>query len=131
MSNPLDGSIAKAATQEKRKLKRFNSPFSINYFNAETAQETVGVLRDISYGGAKVQLPVHLSVSATQIISLGIVFPDVTLKVSGTIAWVNDLFDKKEVGVKFTQLTDTGKETIYNNIFKYFREEITGKWWQS
>jgi hypothetical protein len=131
MNNPSDWSSAKAATEEKRKLKRFNSPFPVNCLNAETAQRTTGILRDISYGGAKVQLPAGLNVSATQIISLSVCFPDITLNIPGTIAWVNNLFDKKEVGIKFTCLTDTGKETIYNNVFKYFREEITRKWWKA
>jgi len=118
-------------TEEKRKLKRFNSPFPVSYFNASSAQKASGVLKDISYGGAKLQMPPSINVSPAQIISLGILFPDITLNVSGSIAWVIDSFDKKEIGIKFSHLTDTGKETIYNNIFKYFREEITRKWWKS
>ena len=117
--------------EERRKFKRFKSPFCIQCVNQESSHEFPGVLKDISYGGARVQVYAALDIPQSHLVSLSILFPETTLKVSGKIAWVNDFKDKKEAGICFTYLSDDYKETIYNNIFKYFREEFTRKWWHS
>jgi c-di-GMP-binding flagellar brake protein YcgR len=49
----------------------------------------------------------------------------------GRIAWVAQKEREKEAGINFINLTDVHKEDIYNYIFRYYREELTNKWWEN
>lgn len=117
--------------QDRRKFGRFKSLFCVQCADKESSQEFPGVLKDISYGGARIQLYTALDIVQSSLVSLSILFPDNALAVPGKVAWVSNSKDKKEIGICFTYLSDADKETIYNNIFKYFREEFTQRWWQS
>jgi c-di-GMP-binding flagellar brake protein YcgR len=117
--------------EERRKFKRFKSPFCVQCVDKESCREFPGVLKDISYGGARVQLYTALDIAKSQEVSLSILLPDTTLKVCAKVSWMSNDKDKREVGVCFAYLCDDDKEAIYNNIFKYFRKELTQKWWNA
>lgn len=116
--------------KERRKFVRFKAPFCIQYSNADSSREFSGVIKDISMGGTRVLLDTPLDVSPQSLASLAIFLPENTLKVSGEAVWARDFGEKKEIGVCFKNIPDAHKEDIYSHIFKYFREEITRKWWQ-
>ena len=114
---------------ERRNGIRFESPFCtcIKCLDKESPEEIPGAIKDISYSGARLRLDTPLQLFPADLIALSIIFPDNTLEVSGKVVWVNR--EKKEVGVCFHNLSDYSKETIYDNIFKYFRKQFTQRWW--
>jgi len=116
---------------ERRKFIRFRAPFCVEYNDDDSLAESSGVLRDISMGGARVLLDTSSDISRESIASLSILFPDNTLSLRGRTVWVIGRGTKKEVGLYFIKIPDSYKEDIYNNIFKYFREEITQRWWST
>jgi c-di-GMP-binding flagellar brake protein YcgR len=131
MSDVSLNSLEKTKIQERRRLKRFNFHFSIKYCDKSTQQTSQGQLKDISYTGASLALPVSHEVSVQQPALINIPFPHSTVNIPAKVVWVRDTLHAKEVGVSFTYLSDYDKDVIYNNIFKYFREEIVNKWWQA
>ena len=116
---------------ERRKGIRFKSPFCVcvQCFDKKSPQEIPGVIKDISYSGARLRLDTPLPLSFTNPISLSILFPENTVEISGKVMWVNR--EKKETGVFFLNLSDIFKQAIYDNIFKYFRKQFTHRWWLS
>ena len=115
--------------EERRKFVRFNAPFCVHYSDKNIPQETPGVIKDISYGGARVIVDTLSRIDNASAADLSILFPKDTLKVSGLVVWVKESGSKKEIGICFQNIPSQYKDTIYNYIFKYFKEELTSKWW--
>ena len=116
--------------KERRKFTRFKSLFCVQYESEEIKEGSRGVIRDISYGGAKILLDNPNQINLNSLASISIFFPDQSLKTTAKVMWAKDLEQKKEVGFYFVKLRDAYKQTIYNQIFKYFKDEITKKWWE-
>jgi len=116
--------------EERRKTARFKSPFCIQYEPENAKEGFWGVIRDISYGGAKILIDSSYRVKPNSLASIFIFFPDQSLKATAKVMWTKDLGQKKEVGFCFVKLRDAYKQTIYNQVFKYFKAEITKKWWK-
>jgi len=116
--------------EERRKSTRFKSPFCIQYEPRGIKEEFWGVIRDISYGGVKILLDNSNQVNLNSLASVLIFFPDQSLKTAAKVMWVKDSGQKKEVGLCFVKLRDAYKQTIYNQVFKYFKDEVTKKWWE-
>ncbi len=116
--------------KERRKFIRFNAPFYIRYNDLGLSQEVSGVIKDISYGGARVLLDTSLDSLPSSLVSLFILILGSPLKISGKVIWVRNSGDKKEIGICFVNIPDSYKEDIYSCIFKYHRQELTYKWWQ-
>lgn len=115
--------------EERRKFVRFNAPFCVHYSDQTMSQDTPGVIKDISYGGARIILDTESRINNSSEADLSILFPKDTLKVSGVVVWVKGSGSKKELGIAFQNIPPQYKDTIYNYIFKYFKEELTSKWW--
>ena len=81
--------------------------------------------------GISIVLDKNTSLCADDFITLYLLIPQVTIKVMGRIAWVAQKEREKEAGINFINLTDVHKEDIYNYIFRYYREELTNKWWEN
>lgn len=116
--------------EEKRRFVRFRAPFCISFADKDSSHELPGVVRDISMGGVRILLDTPLDILPDILVSLYILLPRNTLKLLGRVVWARSRDGRKEIGVCFVHTPDSYKEDIYNNIFKYYREEITRRWWQ-
>ena len=117
--------------QEKRKFTRFKAPFCVQCAHNESSREVPGVIKDLSYGGVRVLLDTSYDILYSSLLSLSILFPENTLRVTGRVVWAKDWGDKKEVGLCFLDLPDSYKQIIYDYASKYFKEEFKQRWWQS
>jgi c-di-GMP-binding flagellar brake protein YcgR len=116
--------------EEKRKFARFHTPIYLKYRMSDSSKEYAGIVKDISMGGLRVVVDKALDISLDNVLTLYLLIPDSTLKVSARVAWTKDFEDRKEVGASFVNIPDAYKENIYNYIFKYYRDEVSQKWWQ-
>lgn len=93
-------------------------------------QEYWGVLRDVSMVGARVLLDASMDIPFGSQLSLSMILPDNTLRVSGKVVWTKDAGGRREIGMFFVNIPDSCKENLYNCIFKYYKNEIVRRWWQ-
>lgn len=106
----------KEAVKEKRRYERFKVPYCVEYKNREGS---LGVIRDISKGGICVILDKTTDIPKNRVVSLSILFPDTTMKVSGKVVWTRALKNRSEVGLDFANRCDIFKEGSSNRILKY------------
>ncbi|MDP2922834.1 MAG: PilZ domain-containing protein [Candidatus Omnitrophota bacterium] len=116
---------------EKRKFTRFKTTLYVKYSHLNNFQDFSAIAQDISMSGIKITLDKSIKICADDFITLYLLIPQITIKVIGKIIWVNDSDNKKEAGIIFINIPDTHKEDIYNYIFRYYREEITNRWWKN
>ena len=116
--------------QNRRKLIRFKATFILKFSAYETACEFQGVVKDISMGGVRVVVDKSLEPLVNCMVSFYLLLPRQTFKIDGEIAWAKEYEDRKEIGIQFVHIPDSYKEEIYDYISKYYRKELTQKWWQ-
>ena len=116
---------------EKRRFARFKTTLYVLYNLLNDSREFSGIAKDISMGGMKLALDKSINISVDDFIALHLLIPQITIRVLGKIIWVNESGQDKDAGVSFVNLSDAHKEDIYNFIFKYYREEITNRWWDN
>ena len=116
--------------EEKRRFVRFRAPFCVHFADKDAIQEIPSVVRDISMGGAKIMLDTNEQILSDSLATLHILLPEQTLKLLGRITWVKSHNSRKEIGITFINMPDHYKESIYNTIFRYYKQEITSRWWQ-
>lgn len=116
---------------ENRKFTRFKTTLYVRYSPLNSDREFCAIAKDISMAGIRLLLDKNLSLNADDFITLYLLIPQITIKVTGRVAWSAVKEDEKEIGVNFVNLADAHKEDIYNYIFKYYRQELTNKWWEN
>ena len=115
---------------EKRRYARFKTPFCVQCDWQNRFQSISGVTRDVSMKGASFLLDTEVSIPPESILSFYFLLPQSTLKIRGEVVWAKDIGNKKGLGVSFKYIADHQKQEIYDNIIKYFPEEIIQRWWQ-
>ena len=113
--------------EDKRKFVRFKATCRIQFSETDPSLDVSGTIKDISMGGARVSLDKPFEFPPNTVVSLTMVLPQNTLKISGEIVGQGD---KKEVSIRFVRMPDAYKEEIYNYISKYHRKELMNKWWE-
>jgi len=112
---------------EKRKFVRFKATCRLSLSGTDSSPEISGVVKDIGMGGARISLDKPFAFSPHTVVSLTIVLPQITLKVSGEVVSQRD---NEEASIRFVRMPDSYKEEIYNYISKYHRKELMDKWWE-
>ena len=116
--------------QERRKFIRFNASFLLKIKATAGVSFLHGIVQNISMGGLRVALDESAGLSVGKMVSCHLLLPAQTFELSGQIAWMRQSCEKQEAGINFFYIPDYYKEDIYNHISKYYRKELTQKWWQ-
>lgn len=114
-----------------RKFARFKTTLYVRYGRINSSDELSAIAKDISMGGLKLAVDKSANFSPDDFLILYLLIPQITIKVMGKVVWSSQGEHEKQIGISFINLTDTHKEDIYNYIFKYYREELTNKWWEN
>jgi c-di-GMP-binding flagellar brake protein YcgR len=116
---------------EKRRFTRFKTTLYIRYNHLNSGEQFSAIAQNISMGGVKIALNKSLKLSADDFLTLYLLIPQATIKVTGKVVWSAEAEREKEAGISFVNFADSHKEDIYNYIFKYYRQEITDRWWEN
>jgi len=87
--------------------------------------------KDVSMGGVKILLDKSQKVLPSSLVCLYFLLPKETLKINGEIVWEKEYPDRKEAGMRFTQIPDSYKEDIFNYVSKYYPQELNRCWWKT
>ena len=116
--------------KERRRFERLETPFPVRYINKKASEDTEGIIEDISYAGARITLDNSLKTITSARLSLSILFPENTLKLSGKVMWSKKKGQGREFGLSFTDMPKANKEAAYERICQYYKDETIRKWWQ-